>query len=149
MKIIKTNNMKRYLFIFALLLGAVCSYAQSKADQAGVLQKCLDLPALQSSITSANHDQLVVVQSALGIPTDVAVTKFGKSLQWLTKQDMKAREIKNFVYIGRWEIGAAKATVILYYYRSSTDMANPVKAEIELAKTGDTWNVLSSNIEKN
>ena len=45
----KLNNMKRYLLIFALLLGTVSSWGQTVADKAAVLQKCIDLPALESA----------------------------------------------------------------------------------------------------
>lgn len=141
--------MKRYLLIFAMLSGAVCSWGQSKTDQAAVLQKCIDLPALESAYTTPNKDALVVVQSSLGIPTDLAVTKFGKALSWFTKQDVKDRGLKNYLYIGRWEVGAGKATVSIYYYRNAFDLENSVKLELELTKTGDTWDIVTSNIEAN
>lgn len=44
----KTNYMKKYLLIFALLLGAVCSWGQKAGDPAMVLQKSL---GQQSKVT--------------------------------------------------------------------------------------------------
>jgi hypothetical protein len=149
MKNIKTNYMKNYLLIFVLLLGAVSSWGQTTADQAAVLQKCIDIPELESAYTSAKIEQLVVVQSGLGIPDNLAITKLGKSVLFLTKEAVKGNGLKNYLYIGRWEVGSSKATVAIYFYKNGFDLANSVKIEAELAKTGDTWNIVTSNIERN
>jgi len=148
----KTNYMKKYLLIFALLLGAVSSWGQSKADQAAVLQKCIDLSALESSYAidaNGQGEQLVVLIPKFAFPTDLAVTKFEKPLRFLDKAAIYDQQLKQVLFIGKFEVGATSASVEIFNYHNFTGTGGSDKASIELAKTGGAWNVVTSNLEKN
>jgi hypothetical protein len=130
----------------------VSSWGQTKADQAAVLQKCLDLPALESAYAkdiNGQPEQLVVMEPGFVFVNDLPVTKFEMSLRFMTKNSIYNQKIDNVLFIGKFEVGATNASVALVYYRNFTGKWNPTKATIELTKSGDTWNVISSNIENN
>jgi len=153
LKIQKLKNMKRYLLIFALLLGTVCSYAQSKTDQAQVMQLCIDLPELQSSFAkdaSGNPEQLSVMLPEFPFSTDLVISKFGKPLNFLSKEDLNEKGLNNYLIIGTLEVGTNNASVVMIYYRNATsDRFTSAQVDVELKKSNNTWSVVTSNIEKN
>ena len=76
MKTEKIKNMKRYLLIIALLLGAVSSWGQTIADQAVVVQKITELPDLQQYYpknTDGSIKQLCISQFPTEFPAGVSV----------------------------------------------------------------------------
>lgn len=145
--------MKRYLLIFTILMGAVCSYAQSKSDQAQVLQQCIDLPSIQSSFIKdggAKPEQLGILVPGFAFPTDLTVTKFGKNVRFLSKSDLNAEGFTDYLFISKFEVKGRSASVTLIYYRNAfSNNFSSAQLNVELSKSGDTWNVVNSNIEKN
>jgi hypothetical protein len=148
----KNKNMKRYLLIIAMLLGAFSSWGQTKADQAAVLQKCIDLPALESLYAkdaTGNPEQLCILQPKFAFPANLEVTKFAKAFRLVTKAQVYEQGINNFIYLDKFDVGETTASVRLFYYRNYTSTLISIKVSVELTKTGSAWNVVNSNIEKN
>jgi len=82
--------MKRFLLIFALLLGAVSSWGQTVADQAAVLQKCIDL-------------QLQVVQNFQSDPVSQHVSGYALEAEsYFNPTICEMEGIRGFDAFGYW-----------------------------------------------
>jgi len=79
--------MKRYLLILTMLLGAFCSQGQNQNDMTALLQKCIDLPELQSYYpldANGKPDEVYINFWAPTIfSTDLVVTSHGEKLKFL------------------------------------------------------------------
>lgn len=70
------------LFLFMGIMGSHSVKAQTTNDQAAVLQKCMDLPALQQYFprnSDSGYKELVVMQHGVSFPANISVTHGGDS----------------------------------------------------------------------
>lgn len=141
--------MKKYLLIFALLLGAVSSWGQTTADQAAVLQKCIDLPELQQHYpvnTDGTHQEIYIMQHAVNFPGNIEVSKFGKKPVFLDKDSMYNGNAKGFFLFETFKISADIAEVSLLYNLKTQQGYRAVDVQLELHKEAGNWNVSETNI---
>lgn len=138
-------------FIVCLL---ICSSqnklaAQTSSDEALVLQKSIDLMALQQYYPK-NQDNtfkpLVVLQHGVSFPTSILVAHHSNSLVFKTKADI-SNETAYFLF---WEfqiIGNTARVEFSYNYNMGTDTATTQKVILALEKSGATWNITNTNIQ--
>ena len=137
--------MKRYLLIFALLLGAVCSYAQSKTDQAAVLQQCLDLADLQQyyppSPVMNTREQVYVVQNASAFPAGLQLTKFDKPVKFIERaSEVVNQSVACFVF-HTFNITGNTANVTFDFYYTYVRTKAVFNCTVALTRTGAAWTV--------
>lgn len=142
--------MKRYLLIFALLLGAVSSWGQTVPDQAAILQACIDLPELQQHYpvnTNGTHQEIYIMQHAVYFPVDIEVSKFGKKPVFLDKESMYNGNVKGFFLFEVFENTAGIAKINLLYNLKVQQGYRAVDVKLELHKEDGNWNVFESKLK--
>ena len=140
----KLNNMKRYLLIFALLLGAVSSWGQTVADQAAVLQKCLDLPGLQQYYPA--NQQVYIMQYPYVFPAGITVTKSGKPVQLVDRAVIAGNDAKAYFLFHTFSAGGNTANVKFDFYYNFSANKTIMSGTVLMVKNGDIWNVTETKL---
>jgi hypothetical protein len=147
--------MKKIAFLLSLLL--ICGLAlqikaQSMNDRAMILQRCIDLPALQQYF---NHNQdgtckqLRIMQHGVSFETDLPVSKSGKALTYMTKTEIIDSKADAFFLFHTLTINQLTATVSFVYYLNYTQNQDDLVAvNLVMQKTGDSWNITETSIER-
>jgi hypothetical protein len=141
---------KGILYIGFFLLFSTQLSAQSKSDQALILQKCIDLPELQQCYPLAEDgsiSQLYVMQHGISFPVDIEVTKSGKPLAFVGKSDINEQHIECYFLFWIFEINNDKAR-IEYTYNSNLNIKKANIVELSLQKVDGKWNIIKSKVER-
>ena len=146
-KISKTKNMKRYLLIIAMLLGAVCSWGQVVSDQAKVLQKITDLPDLQQYFpknADGSVKQLCISQYPTEFPARVIAEFDASKVVFRSPEAITANKEAAYFMFRSFNLqpGTCNAVVHYFYnYNYDSGQFKIITYTIELQKTADGWNV--------
>jgi len=142
------------IILFALLVFG-CSLpmlAQSQNDYAAVLQKCIDLKALQNYYPQQSNGspaQLYVMQHGVSFPETTNVSKGGKKVAFVSKTNIKENKVNAYFLFWTFNLTPNKATVAYsYYYNKQTAPEGAMVVNLELEKTGNTWEIKKSTAEK-
>ncbi|QMU29292.1 hypothetical protein [Adhaeribacter radiodurans] len=138
------------LFIF---FGCVTHLmAQSLDDQSKILQKCIELPALQTHYPRTDNGTLkplYVMQHAVSFPGNLNVTKNGKPVAFKSKEEVKTNGISAFFLFREFKVTQNSAQVdFAYYYNFQGTYEEFVPVTLELQKTGNTWSITQSKIQE-
>jgi len=139
---------KQFLTIIVLMLAIGFAKAQSTNDQASVLKKCLDLPAVQQLYPTDSKGQpqpVYIMQHAVSFPNDIPVSKFGQKLVFLTKDDMIESNVEAFILFERFEITGNTADVIMLFNRNQGNGYEASEFQLQLSKNSTSWSVVESN----
>jgi hypothetical protein len=144
--------MKKYLLIFAILLGTVCSWGQNTNDMTVILQKCIDLPDLQQYIpldNNAKPDGLYINYWAPTLfSTDLTVTKNGEILTFLPMSQMSSTIENAFFLFKMTEITPSFAIVIFEYTYDYKTQPKVLEVKLTMQKTNDIWDVSDTQISR-
>lgn len=148
MKTEKTKNMKRYLLIIAMLLGAVSTWGQTVADQAAVLQKIIDLPGLQQYFpmgADQSFREVYVVQNPTAFDANLQLSKFGKSVQFVDAKVVETLpvgwfEFESFSISGN----VANATFDFHYFYNRVKTMQ--HGTVVLSKTNGNWTITETKL---
>jgi hypothetical protein len=143
--------MKRYLLIFAMLLGAAGAWGQSANDQAAVLQKIVDLPDLQQYYPMdavQNRSQVFVVKSVVQFPANLQLAKFGKPVSFIDSADiLKGQSVAYFVF-NTFTIDGNSAHATFNFYYTYTTKQSIFECSVVLNKSGDSWAISESKLSR-
>lgn len=141
-KLNKLKNMKRYLLIFALLLGAVCSNAQSATDKANVLQQCFALPQFTQHYKldpTGVPLTLYAVATNVQLPQGLDISYNGCKAVFGTQAQMEAINADAYVSFLSFIAMPEKIMVSLdYAYQCSTNK-QVTGVELVFSKTAGQW----------
>jgi hypothetical protein len=147
--------MKKIAFLLSLLL--ICGLAlqikaQSMNDRAMILQRCIDLPALQQYFDhypDGTCKQLHIMQHGVSFETDLPVSKSGKALAYMTKTEIINSKANAFFLFHTLTINQLTATVSFVYYLNYTQNQDDLVAvNLVMQKTGESWNITETSIER-
>jgi len=144
--------MKRYLLIFAILLGAVCSREQNTDDMTVVLQKCIDLPELQQYYPldeNGKPDEMYINYWAPTLfSTDLVVSKNGKNIDFLPMSQMSAAIENAFFFFNIWEITPSYAMIVFEYTYDFKTQPKVLEVKLTMQKTNDVWGISDTQISR-
>lgn len=124
------------------------TYAQSPDDQIKVLQKCIDLKELQDYLPGKSTQSLYVMQHGVSFDKDIKVSKNGKPLVFLSKQEIKSQQPQAYLLFWTFEINEKTARVSFVYNYDQNQSPKAVRADLELNKQGAEWTVKTVAINK-
>jgi hypothetical protein len=124
------------------------TYAQSPDDQIKVLQKCIDLKELQDYLPGKSTQPLYVMQHGVSFNKDIKVSKNGKPLVFLSKQEVKSQHLEAYFLFWTFEINEKTARVSFVYNYDQNKSPKAVRTDLELSKQGSEWTVTTVAINK-
>lgn len=130
-----------------LLLSAVI-LTDVRDDEAQILQKCVDLPQLQDYYpldVNGDTKQLNVLQHGVSFPENINVSANGKNLSFLSKKQISPTDAVAYFLFHEFEVSENSARVEFVYQYNQVPL---VVVNLKLSKTGDTWSITKSQIEK-
>lgn len=142
--------MKTNLTIFLLMLMSLSLWGQSQTDQEAVLQKCIDLPEIQNLFPNDAYGQpqaVRVMQHAVSFDADLRLSKFGKDVEFLSKDQIYSRNTIAFLRFDIFEIFGDNAEVLFDFHYDQTDPdpnKNIVRISLQLGKHGAEWDIVES-----
>jgi hypothetical protein len=86
--------MKKQFAMLTLMFLIVNSFGQNLSDQAAVLQKCIDLKDIQNYLpldADGTPAAMRIMQHAVTFPRDLEISKSGKQVKFLSKDQITAR----------------------------------------------------------
>jgi len=140
--------MKKYLLIFAFLLGAVSSWGQTVADQAAVVQKCIMAPSISKLIKcdpTGVPVSLYVLQGSAAIPAGLDVNYFGRKLEIITAAEIVSKNVDSYFSFNRLDVSSNTASVTFDFTYSGNSGKQVVELSLELQKTGSEWIISQTN----
>jgi hypothetical protein len=152
MKTEKNKNMKRYLLIIALLLGAVSSRGQVVSDQAAVLQKIIDLPGLQQYYpknSDGSLKQLCISQFPTEFAAGVMAGFDASKVVFRTREAITANQAEAYFMFRSFNLDQSTCTAVVNYFYNfnyASGQFNIVTCNIELQQSGTVWNVTNLNL---
>jgi hypothetical protein len=154
---LKKNQMRTLLRLFTFTVLLFCiqeiGMAQSLDDQAKVLQKCLDLTELQPYFpldNVENPDQVYVMQYAVSFPIGLNVSKAGKPVLFVSREEIIQNKIKSYFIFRSFDVTAnlAKTSFSYFYsYDYTTNQFKMVMVNIELNKINQDWSATNIKLE--
>lgn len=140
-----------YLLIF-FALTVFSSYGQTKNDHAQILKECMDLPSIQPYLAvdaDGNIQQITInYWHPLFFPTDLEVTKAGKSIQYVAMSTNAGKNGDVFFLFNTFRITGNSATVQFDYHYGSNNCSKLLQVNMDLVKTDESWKVLKSSLNK-
>lgn len=144
--------MKKFLLIFVILLGVVCSRGQNTNDMTVVLQKCIDLPDLQQYYPldeNGKPDELYINYWAPTLfSTDLIVSKNGVNLNFLPMSQMSATIENAFFLFKICEITPSFAMLVFEYTYDFKTQPKVLEVKLTMQKTNDVWYISDTQISR-
>jgi hypothetical protein len=139
----KFRNMKRYLLIFALLLGAVCSRAQVANDQAAVLQKCFSLPQVSKyyKLDPLGRPVSLYAVAAVQLPAGLDLSYNGCKVTFGTQAQMDAIKADVYLIFTAFEVAGDQAGVSFDFCFNCNSGKQVTQLNLKLQKAGGLWNI--------
>jgi len=148
MKFNKLKNMKRFLLIFALLLGAVCSWGQTVADQEKVLQKCLgiDQIAMHYDLDVAGIPRsLFAINNSAELGQGLQVNYCGRLLAFINQETLQQTKPDAYFTINDLVIPGNSAEVNLIYRYNCNKQMQQITLRVLLQKSNEQWIITEIN----
>jgi hypothetical protein len=148
----KNKNMKRYLLIITMLLGAVCSWGQVASDQAKVLQKITDLPDLQQYYpknVDGSNKQLCISQYPTEFPAWVVAEFDASKVVFRSTEAITANKEEAYFMFRSFNLQPGTCNTVVHYfynYNYASGQFKIITYTVELQKTADGWNVTNLNL---
>ena len=148
MKIKNINTMKKYLFIFALLLGTVSSWGQNAADQENVLAKCLGVPQVTAHYDAdvAGIPSSLYALKAPGIILPGVTVKYsGTVLAFISEEVLSQVRPDGYFTFTQLNITGSTADVKFTYSYNCNTVKQVIGLRVALKKTDGTWTITGIN----
>jgi hypothetical protein len=131
--------------------GPASAEMQTASDQADVLQKCLDLAALQNLYpknADGTYKQLTVMQHGVAFQMSIGVTHGGQSVSFMDKAQVNSSNLDAYFYFHEFQLdqNVAKVDFIFHYDQLSGSPKMQV-VSVELVKSATGWNIVQSKLE--
>lgn len=143
---------KIYLAFAVLLIFCASANAQTIEEKGKIIQVCLDLPDIQNLFPkdgNGNFTAIHIMQYPIALPTDLPVTKFGKNLVFMNREEIYDNQVKAYFLFQTLDIAESKALAqfTLYYDQTSTEK-KIMKVALDLDKVNGNWLVSNKDIKK-
>lgn len=141
--------MKTNLTLFLLLLMVLSVKGQLTTDREAILQKCIDLPEIQNLLpadASGQPEAIYIMQHAVSFDENMKVTKFGKNLEFLTKDQVYNQNCKAYFRFDKFEIDNDIALISFDFEYNRNTLTDPglVKITLNMQKNGTEWSITES-----
>lgn len=145
--------MKQIYIAFAVvLIFHVSAIAQTTEEKSKIIQVCLDLPDIQNLFpkdANGNFIAIHIMQYPIALPTDLPVTKFGKSLVFMNRHDIYDNQVKTYFLFQTLDIAASKAlTQFTIYYDQTSAEKKAMLITLDLDKINGDWIITNKDIKK-
>jgi hypothetical protein len=151
LKLIRIPGLKKSLFTLCLLLSASnFLFAQAQNDETLVLQKCIELPALQQyyALNTTSANQVNIMQYPVTFSA-IVTSSFSTGVAFLSPAQITIANVEQYFSFRRFNISQnlANASIVFFYnYNHITGQFNMITINIDLEKINGVWNVTNSNI---
>ena len=127
--------------------------AQSKSDQGLILQKCIDLPELQSYLikdSDGTIQQLCInYWNPLLFPLNLGVTKSGKSIIYKPMYVDSDKAGVPFILFKIYQITGDVAKVDFEYHYITNNSSRLLQVHVDFIKVGNDWNISKTSLTTN
>lgn len=143
---------KIYFMLFMMLFITINIKAQPDLDKAKIVQACIDMPDIQDLFPKdegSDHIAVHIMQIPIALPTDIAVTKFGKALVFMNRQTIYSNQVKMYFLFQTLDIESTSANVrfVCYYNQTSHDK-DVINVSLSLVKSVENWTIVNKEIKK-
>lgn len=127
--------------------------AQPLDDKSLVLQKCIDLAELQQYYPvddAGSPSQIFVMEYPVAFSPDLNVSKSGKQVLFMSREDVIANKVKAYFIFRSLDISGnlAKANINYFYdFDYTTQQPKIVMVNVEMNKVGSAWDVTTINLK--
>lgn len=139
-------NMKTIALIIIITLSGICSFGQSRQDQTQILQKCIDLPNLQTYLPTDGNGIMKQIFINYWHPNlfspDLVVTKGGKNVKFEIMSAQPSNESDAFLLFKKFDISGDKAILNFEFHYQISNDAKVVTFSFSLQKENNDWKVL-------
>ena len=135
---------KTTTIIYAFLIFSICVTGQTLQDKKIIIQKSIDFKELQayySDIEFEGKKQLFIVNNGI-IPSNLELVKYDNKVNFMLKENMFHKNIKNHIEFMSFSIDSIRADVKFYYGLNGPDV------DLIFQKMGDSWFIVRSGIGK-
>ena len=130
------------------------TFGLEKQELAAILQKCVDLPALQKYYP-VNADRSVkslsILQMPIAFPADLALAKGGAPVRLVNVSKAEYRRLTTDAYAMFRTIAHTGNTVRVnfnYFYHAAGSELKNVFVAVDFQKSGARWNVVTSSVKE-
>ena len=144
--------MKTNFTIFLLMLISLSLWGQSQTDQEAVLKLCIDLREIQNLFPNDAYGQpqaVRVMQHAVSFDADLSLSKFGKDVEFLSKDQIINLRSEAFLRFDKFEVDYTSAEVAFDFDYNRNDLSNPKRLYVRLflSNRGSEWTIEESKFE--
>jgi len=141
---------KLFLLLGLFLIFSNQLVAQSRNDQALILQKCFDLSELQSYLikdSDGTIQQLCVKYlHPVLFPLNLGITKGGKDIIYKELSTYEVKEGDPFVFFKKFQITGEVAKVDFEYHFVTNNSSNLLKVHLDFMKIGNDWEISNKSL---
>ena len=141
---------KLFLLLGLSLLFSTQLIAQSRNDQALILQKCIDLPELQSDLmkdSEGNIQQLYInYWNPLLFPLNLGITKGGKNIVYKPMYSDSDKAGVPFILFRTFLITGEVAKVDFEYHFVTNNSSQLLKIHLDFIKNDNDWDITKTSL---
>lgn len=154
-KKVQTKSIFKRLKLPIIIAVLVCSiqlksYCQTISDESAVLQKCIDLDAIQMyypKSLNGSYQQVRILQHPFSFISGVEAAKFGQSVLFVNRDATAGLDaylnFTSFLITGN--SGSASFNIT---YDRNTNHPDAVVVQVNLEKVEGNWTIINSNLSK-
>lgn len=149
---------KKVRFIFQLTMFFASFFTIAKAqtnnglsasDLSSIVSKCIELPALQTAYpldANGNLNPINIVNYPFAFPADVAVTKSGKSVKFISNETFTKSPVDNYFMFRRIQQSGSTVNLVGNYFYTSNGAKLSKSIIIAYINNAGTWTISNSTI---
>jgi len=137
--------MKNLTLIILLVLTTTCIFAQSRQDQAEILQKCIELSQLQQyyplEADGSQKPLIINYWHPVLFPTDLTVTNGGKNVEFRVMSMESSKNAEAYFLFYKFEVSGSSSSVKFDFSYNKANHPKMLEVMLDLSKTGDNWEI--------
>jgi hypothetical protein len=141
----KTEKMKNLTLIILLVLTTNCIFAQSRQDQAQILQKCIELQELQQYYpldAKGNQKPLIInYWHPVLFPTDLTLLNDGKNVEFREMSLESDKNAEAYFLFKKFVVLQSSSVVKFDFSYDNFNLPKLLEVMLDLAKVGDAWEI--------
>jgi hypothetical protein len=142
---------KLFTLILLISFGLISGIeAQTPEDISKIVQKCIDLPALQNYLELDNLGNLKQLRinywQPLLFPIDLPLVKEGKKVQFVPMSVQADKNGEAYLLFKRFITTSLTSNIVFDYHYGNNPNPETIEVRLEIKKEGDSWEISDSEI---
>lgn len=142
--------MKNFILIILFFLASTCIFAQSRQDQAQILQKCVELQELQKyyplDADGSQKPLIINYWHPVLFPTDLTIINGGKNVEFRVMSMESSKNAEAYFLFYKFEVFQTSSVVKFDFSYDNANHLKVLEVMLDLSKKSDAWEIANIQV---